>query len=427
MLAPRRRRPQRGPQGHLLETQPSDCPIDTVVVLMMENRSFDHYLGWLGSDEKYLEAGRSRWGKKFEVDGKIDQTYVDGDGKRHRDAPPHARRRRTASVPWLRAPDPGARLVRGARRAGRRVPRRGYRQRPVRDRLLPGRGPAHLRAPRATVHRPTTARSRRCSPAPSRTGSTRSPRSRAAIGKTRYRSSRACTRPRRSSGSCSNGRCRSRPTTPTSRSSRSGVDAVRPVDPSDGRLLRGVLVGHARQRRRHLARPSRGDLRTDDHPQGDVRLGQRFIREVFDAFARSDAVGARVVRPHLRRVGWLLRSRETADAGRRARQRRHRERLRPRRASGSRTIMASPYARQNYVDHRVYDHTSILRFLEWRFLGAPPEGPGGDPHVEPHAARSQRQQRRRGARGHPPRPRAGVRPRPRRDRGPTASRAPRTR
>ena len=43
------------------------------------------------------------------------------------------------------------------------------------------------------------------------------------------------------------------------------------------------------------------------------------------------------------------------------------------------TIMASPYARQNYVDHRVYDHTSILRFVEWRFLGAPPEGPGGDP------------------------------------------------
>src|SRR4051812_22992662 len=41
------------------------------------------------------------------------------------------------------------------------------------------------------------------------------------------------------------------------------------------------------------------------------------------------------------------------------------------------TILASPYARQNYVDHRTYDHTSTLRFVEWRFLGAPPEGPGG--------------------------------------------------
>jgi hypothetical protein len=38
--------------------------------------------------------------------------------------------------------------------------------------------------------------------------------------------------------------------------------------------------------------------------------------------------------------------------------------------------MASPYCRPGYVDHRTYDHTSILRFLEWRFLGAPPEGPG---------------------------------------------------
>src|ERR1700749_2123870 len=62
-LAPRARKPAKGPQGRLLDTQPSDCPIDTVVVLMMENRSFDHYLGWLGADEHYLQRGRSRYGK----------------------------------------------------------------------------------------------------------------------------------------------------------------------------------------------------------------------------------------------------------------------------------------------------------------------------------------------------------------------------
>jgi len=28
------------------------------------------------------------------------------------------------------------------------------------------------------------------------------------------------------------------------------------------------------------------------------------------------------------------------------------------------TIMASPYARPGFVDHRIYDHTSILRFIE---------------------------------------------------------------
>ena len=52
------------------------------------------------------------------------------------------------------------------------------------------------------------------------------------------------------------------------------------------------------------------------------------------------------------------------------------------------TVLASPYARPGYVDHTLYDHTSILRFLEWRFLGAPPRRPGrGHRQVVPHAAR----------------------------------------
>ena len=40
------------------------------------------------------------------------------------------------------------------------------------------------------------------------------------------------------------------------------------------------------------------------------------------------------------------------------------------------SLIASPYARRGYVDHNLYDHTSVLRFLEWRFLGARPQGPG---------------------------------------------------
>src|SRR5262249_56787359 len=38
--------------------------------------------------------------------------------------------------------------------------------------------------------------------------------------------------------------------------------------------------------------------------------------------------------------------------------------------------MISPYARPGFVDHQLYDHTSILRFIEWRFLGAPAHGAG---------------------------------------------------
>jgi phospholipase C len=40
------------------------------------------------------------------------------------------------------------------------------------------------------------------------------------------------------------------------------------------------------------------------------------------------------------------------------------------------TRMISPYARPGFVDHQVYDHASILRFIEWRFLGAPAHGAG---------------------------------------------------
>jgi hypothetical protein len=35
----------------------------------------------------------------------------------------------------------------------------------------------------------------------------------------------------------------------------------------------------------------------------------------------------------------------------------------------------TPFSAPNLVDHTPYDHTSILRFLEWRFLGAPARGP----------------------------------------------------
>src|SRR5947207_1685470 len=50
---------------------PGNLPIDTFVVLMMENRSFDHFIGWLpGADGK--QAGLS---------------YVDDDGKSYQTHP----------------------------------------------------------------------------------------------------------------------------------------------------------------------------------------------------------------------------------------------------------------------------------------------------------------------------------------------------
>ena len=151
-LAPRRLPRARLPQGRLLETQPSDCPIDTVVVIMMENRSFDHYLGWLGGDEHYLERGRSRYGKKFTVDAKTDLAYVDAVGKLHRT---HHLVRGSAEPHPFRGcghPIPGHSWYEGQNRAGGRLPRGRHRERHVRVRVLPRRRPPPARAPRAAFH-----------------------------------------------------------------------------------------------------------------------------------------------------------------------------------------------------------------------------------------------------------------------------------
>jgi phospholipase C len=113
----------------------------------------------------------------------------------------------------------------------------------------------------------------------------------------------------------------------------------------------------------------------DDHPHADPNAGQRYLRDVFQAFTESRhwERGAFVltydewggffdhVRPPV--LPDLLASPDDdqnyGQAGFRV----------P-------TILASPYSRPGYVDHRIYDHTSIMRFLEWRFLGAPADGPG---------------------------------------------------
>ena len=59
----------------VLDGAPADSGIDTVVVCMMENRSFDSYFGWLARDEHYLEQGRSRYGAKFAINGNSFQQF----------------------------------------------------------------------------------------------------------------------------------------------------------------------------------------------------------------------------------------------------------------------------------------------------------------------------------------------------------------
>jgi hypothetical protein len=51
-----------------------------------------------------------------------------------------------------------------------------------------------------------------------------------------------------------------------------------------------------------------GPFRTDDHPRGDIGLGQRFIEAIY-RFHAVAAVATGHVHPHVRRMGRLLRPR----------------------------------------------------------------------------------------------------------------------
>ncbi len=90
----------------VLDGAANDSGIDTVVVCMMENRSFDSYFGWLARDEQYLEQGRSRYGSKFAINGNSFQQFPGPDGK-----PVKTFRRVLADEPqrWrgCNHPDPG--------------------------------------------------------------------------------------------------------------------------------------------------------------------------------------------------------------------------------------------------------------------------------------------------------------------------------
>lgn len=370
---PRRSAPQ---PDSILNHPAGEAPIDTVVVLMMENRSVDHHLGWLATDEIYLEEGRRRYGHRFRIDADNTRTYVAPDGRRvdtwYLPGNPAERN------PYRRCdhPDPGHGWD-----AGRAERDGGF--------LAEGSGNdefalGYYAADDVPVYadlvrRFTTFDRYHCS----------------LLGP---------TFPNRAylHSAQSGGRKDNTPPFDTlgyqwesiwDRLLAAGVPALYYFTDLPVTALWGArLVPETQPIAEYFAACEAGalprvvfldpgfstNLQTDDHPGGaDTRAAQKFVADVFWAFARS---------PHWKRGAFILTydewggffdhvpppvlpdDRASSDDNENFGQ------------AGFRvpTILASPYAQRGFVDHTLYDHTSILRFIEWRFLGAPPTGPGGD-------------------------------------------------
>lgn len=361
--------------GPLLDVPAAQSPIKHVVILMMENRSFDHWLGWLSMDEQWLAAGRGRYGGDFTVDAKQDQAFTGPDGPV---ATAHLIEMLAGENPYRGCghPDPGHQWVEGRaqRDGGFLSPNSGN------DKFALGYYiGADLPFTSQLAKRFTV-----CD------------RSFASVLGPTY-PNREYFLSAQSGGNKINN-------LPTDLAAGFGWDTI--VDrlakanvtvksyytdlPVLG-LWGGRMLPYLHKVDDFFTDAKAGQLpavsfvdpgfntgsRTDNHPHGDIRAGEAFVRDVFSAFAASPnwSDGAFIltydewggffehVKPPI-----LADDRTSADDTDNFGQ------------AGFRvpTVVASPFARNGFVDHQQYDHTSILRFLEWRFLGAPPTGTGGD-------------------------------------------------
>ena len=351
------------------------CPIDTVVVLMMENRSFDHYLGWLADDDAYLEARPVALRAALR-------------GRRRAAPGLHRARRPTGAPPTT-----------SRRRAG------------------PTRGGAAAATPiPATAG---TAAGPSATTASSPTGSGNDEYALGYFGEADLPCygplARHFTVFDRYFASVMTGTYPNRYYLHAAQGDGTVDGSLPIVDGGLGLRVRHDL-GQAQGRRRavpllrhrppgHRASGAPGTstsparspstcwprpparcptscsstpascpgMRTDDHPHGDMRTAQAFVAAVVGTLMRGpqwersavivtyDEWGGFFdhVRPPV-----FADDRGTADD------------LTNWGQAGFRlpVFLASPFARPGYVDHRTYDHASVLRFLEWRFLGAPAEG-----------------------------------------------------
>jgi phospholipase C len=106
--------------------------------------------------------------------------------------------------------------------------------------------------------------------------------------------------------------------------------------------------------------PASGNQGNDDHPHADIRAGEYFLSQIYDAVVRSPAWPRTLLVITFDEWGGFF------------------DHVSPPAATGPSpdlqqrgfrvpTLLISPFARRGHVAHGVYDHTSILKLVEWRW------------------------------------------------------------
>ena len=154
----RSRRPRQATAASRVDVPAAaNLPLNTIVVLMMENRSFDHYLGWLPGADGH-QAGL---------------TYTDFAGQKLRNAPT---RPRLPGLRPIRTPTtPGRAGAPARRRPHGRLPAAPAKTTCSRSATTANRTCRFIPARGAASSPPSTASSARCSPRPIPTASTCTP------------------------------------------------------------------------------------------------------------------------------------------------------------------------------------------------------------------------------------------------------------
>ncbi len=99
---------------------------------------------------------------------------------------------------------------------------------------------------------------------------------------------------------------------------------------------------------------------SDDHPNADIRVGETFLDDVYEAVTKSPAWPRTLLVVTFDEWGGFfdhVRPGRGPDVAAKYEQRGFRVPC----------LLISPFARRGHVDHGLYDHTSILRLIEWRW------------------------------------------------------------